>query len=74
MIKEDIIMAYVLKNAVEHEGKATKGPIINSLFNHGLKKKDIPSILPRIQKVINKVNNWYYLQLVKGFMIFIKRK
>ncbi|MBT3463568.1 hypothetical protein HN451_01160 [archaeon] len=58
MIKKEIIKAYALKNAIEHEGKAAKGSIINSLFNHGLEKKDIPKIIPQIQEIIEKINNW----------------
>ena len=41
MVNKEIIKAHALKNAVEHSGKATNGPIINSLFNHGLKKDKI---------------------------------
>lgn len=58
MIKKDTIRAYALKNALEHQGKATIGSIINSLFNHGLKKDKIKDIMPQVQEVLNKINNW----------------
>jgi len=57
-MKKQIIKAYALKNAIEHNGKAAQGAIINSLFNHGLKKQDISKIIPQIQEIINKINNW----------------
>ena len=56
MIKKDSIKAYALKNAIEHNSKATAGPVINSLFNEGLKKENIRKTMPEIQLVINEVN------------------
>ncbi|MFH1359369.1 MAG: glutamate--tRNA ligase family protein [archaeon] len=67
MIKKEIIKAYVLKNALEHNGKANQGSIINSLFNHGLKKQDIPKIIPEIQQIINQVNKLNKEQQEKEF-------
>src|SRR3989344_1915667 len=55
-IKEQTIQAYALKNAIEHNGKATQGPVINSLFNHGLKKSNIKNWIPKIQEALNEVN------------------
>lgn len=55
-MKKDSIKAYALKNAIEHGGKASQGPIINSLFNEGLKKDKIKDTIPKIQEVLNEVN------------------
>ena len=55
-MKKQSIQAYTLKNAIEHNGKATIGPIINSLFNEGLKKQNIKLIIPKVQKIIKDVN------------------
>lgn len=57
MIKKQLIKAYALKNALEHE-KAITNSVINSLFIHGLKKENIKKILPVVRGIINEVNNW----------------
>ena len=57
MIKKDIIKAYALKNAVEHNGKAVVGAVIAGLFNHGLKKENIKNETPGIQKVLTEINS-----------------
>ena len=56
MIKQEIILAYALKNAVEHNSIALAGAVIAGLFNHGLKKNKIKEEMPRIQKVLDEVN------------------
>jgi len=56
-IKKEIILAYALKNAVEHNGFAQSGPIISGLFNHGLKKSGIKKIMPEINSIIEHVNS-----------------
>ncbi len=58
MIDKRIILAYALKNAIEHDGNAAQGPVINGLFNHCLEKKDIPKVIPKIQEVLNEVNSF----------------
>lgn len=50
------IRAYALKNAVSHEGKAKPEPVLNSLFVEGLKKSDIPKVMPLIKMVLEEVN------------------
>ncbi len=55
-ISEDKILAYALKNAVEHDGKAVAGSVLSPLFNEGLEKSEIKSIMPRINEIIKKVN------------------
>lgn len=56
MIDKKIIMSYALKNALEHKGKAVIGSVINSLFNEGLKKENIKSIIKDVQELVNNVN------------------
>ncbi|MEN9625848.1 MAG: glutamyl-tRNA synthetase [archaeon] len=56
MITSDIIRAYALKNAVEHDGNANVGSVVNALFNHGLKKENIKDIMGDVQKIIREVN------------------
>ena len=56
-INEEKILAYALKNAIEHEGKAQVNSVLNSLFHEGLQKSKIKTILPKIQKQVKKVNS-----------------
>ncbi len=56
MIKKEKILAYSLKNAIEHEGKARVNAVLNSLFHEGLKKKEVKKIIKDIQKTVGKVN------------------
>jgi len=51
------IRAYVLKNAVEHKGKAVAGSVLSALFNLGLDKKDIKEIMPLIEKTLEEINS-----------------
>ena len=55
-ISEDVIYAYSLKNAIEHKGPVAINSVINSLFSHGLQKDKIKDIMPKVQKIITKVN------------------
>ncbi|MDD5191998.1 MAG: glutamate--tRNA ligase family protein [Candidatus Nanoarchaeia archaeon] len=57
MINKEIIRAYALKNAVEHEGKAIVGSVINALFNYGLKKENVKGIIPEINEILKEVNS-----------------
>jgi len=50
------ILAYSLKNASEHEGKAAANSVLNSLFHEGLEKKRHQSVMPSIQKTVKEVN------------------
>ena len=56
MIPPQIIKAHALKNAVEHDGKAQIGSVINALFNEGLQKEKIKEIMPHVTKIVNEVN------------------
>jgi glutamyl-tRNA synthetase len=56
-INKEIIKAYALKNAVEHEGRAILGAVINSLFNEGLEKTKIKEIIPEVNSVLKEVNS-----------------
>jgi len=56
-IKSEKILAYALKNAVEHEGKCQAGSVLSPLFAEGLKKEQIKDIMPEINKIVKKVNS-----------------
>ncbi len=56
MINQKTIKAYALKNAIEHNGKAVVGNILNSLFKEGLKKTGIKKIIPEINQVLKQIN------------------
>jgi len=56
MVKKEIILAYALKNAVEHNSIALPGAVIAGLFNHGLKKENIGKEMKDIQQVLDEVN------------------
>jgi len=55
-ISDEIIKAYSLKNAVEHDGKAIVGSVISGLFAAGLKKEEIKDIIMRVNLIVNDVN------------------
>lgn len=55
-ISDNKILAYALKNAVEHEGKCVAGSVLSPLFVEGLKKEDIREIMPKINEIVKKVN------------------
>lgn len=55
-INKEIIKAYALKNAVEHDGKAIIGSVINALFNYGLTKDKIKGIISEVNSVLKEVN------------------
>jgi len=57
VVNDKYVLAYALKNAVEHKGKAVVGSVIAGLFNHGLKKQDIKKEISKIQKVLGQVNS-----------------
>ena len=56
-INKEVIKAYALKNAVEHNGKAIVGSVINALFNYGLTKDKIKGIIPEVNEVLKEVNS-----------------
>ncbi len=51
------ILAYALKNAIEHDGKAQAGSILSPLFHEGLEKKDVKEIMPLINETLKKINS-----------------
>jgi glutamyl-tRNA synthetase len=57
-IKKEYMMAYALKNAIEHEGKAIPGSVISGLFNVGLEKDKIGKIMPEINSVVKEINSF----------------
>ena len=50
------IKAYALRNSIDF-GKAEPGRILPKLFVHGLDKKDIKTVMPKIQEIVKKVNS-----------------
>ncbi len=67
MVKKQIIKAYVLKNAVEHNGKAVVESVIPGLFNHGLKKQKIKETLPEIKEIVQDINRFNIDEQKKQF-------
>ncbi|VVB83818.1 Glutamate--tRNA ligase [uncultured archaeon] len=49
--------AYALKNALAHEGTAMQSPVISSLFNEGLERKDVGKYAKQISEIILQVNS-----------------
>jgi len=49
------IMAYALQNGIEFE-KAETGKVLPKLFQHGLERKEIVSVMPAIQEAVKQVN------------------
>jgi glutamyl-tRNA synthetase len=55
---KDLIIKYVLQNAVRHDGKANPGAIIGQILNEDPKlKSKIKEISKDIQKIVNEVNS-----------------
>ena len=50
------VKAYALRNAILHKGKAQIGAVISALFQEGLKKDDIDSVINDIQKIVDETN------------------
>jgi glutamyl-tRNA synthetase len=50
------IRAYALKNAIHYEGKANPGSVISALFNEGLKKEEVKSVMPKISEEIKRIS------------------
>ena len=71
-MEKEKILAYALKNAIEHN-QARENFVLNSLFHEGLDKKDIPKIIPEIKKTIKKVNS-LSLEQRKAYFERIKNK
>jgi len=53
------MLAYALKNAVEHEGKCQAGNVLSSLFHEGLEREKVKEVMPKINECVKKVNSMY---------------
>jgi glutamyl-tRNA synthetase len=53
---EQKMLAYALKNAVEHEGKCQSGAVLNPLFHEGLERDKVKEVMPQINEIVKKVN------------------
>lgn len=54
---EQKMLAYALKNAVEHEGKCQSGAVLSPLFHEGLDKSEVKNVMPQINEIVKKVNS-----------------
>ena len=54
---EELITAYSLKNAIEHDGKAREGSVISALFHEGLKKEDVSKIIKKVKEIVKEINS-----------------
>lgn len=55
-ISDNKILAYALKNAVEHSGSCVAGSVLSPLFAEGLEKSQVKEIMPKINEIVKKVN------------------
>jgi len=49
-------VAYSIKNALSHGGKAQIGSVISGLFNEGLKKEELKKFGKKISEIVEKIN------------------
>jgi len=64
---EKKILAYSLKNAVAYGGKANPGAVLSALFNEGLEKSEVKSVMPTIQKTIKEIEKLGIIEQKKEF-------
>ncbi|MBU4086746.1 MAG: hypothetical protein KKB21_04185 [Nanoarchaeota archaeon] len=50
------ILAYTLKNAISHQGKAQEGSVISGLFAEGLEKKEVKSVIEEVKKTVSDIS------------------
>jgi len=70
------IKAYALKNAIEF-GKVDAGRILPKLFQHGLEKNEVKSVMPEIVEIVgdvNRISKTEREKLFGDFKKFIKEK
>jgi glutamyl-tRNA synthetase len=60
------VMAYSLQNAIEF-GKADKNKILPKLFKQGMKREDIPKVLPIVEEAVKEVNSMSKDELKKNY-------
>ncbi len=65
------ILAYALKNAIEY-GETDVSKILPKLFRHGLEKKDIGKIMPKIQATVKRVNSMQKDEMEMEFRKYAK--
>ncbi len=53
----NLILAYSLKNALEHDGKSEEGRVIAGLFHEGLKKEEVSSVINEVKEIVKKINS-----------------
>jgi glutamyl-tRNA synthetase len=69
MIKDlkEKIHGYALKNALHYNGKANPGSIVSALFNEGLEKSEVKSVMPEIQKTIDELSKLSLEEMQKEY-------
>ena len=60
-------LAYGLKNAIAHEGKANQGAIISGLFAEGLKRENVKDIGKEVSEILKKINSMKLEEQEKEF-------
>lgn len=56
-VEEKYIIAYALKNALDHLGKAQAGSVLPGLFACGLEKDSIKEVMPEINRIVGEINS-----------------
>jgi len=50
------IKGYALKNSIHYGGKPNPGSIVSALFNEGLEKSEVKTVMPKIQKLVDEIS------------------
>lgn len=66
-IKDEVIKAYALENAIKYNGKASFGSVLSGLFSQGLEKSQIKEYNTRINEIINEINKLEFGNQKKEF-------
>jgi len=53
---EKKIKGYALKNSIHYGGKPNPGSIVSALFNEGLEKSEVKTVMPKIQKLVDEIS------------------
>ncbi len=54
---EKKIWGYALRNSIAHDGIPSAGSVVSALFNEGLKKQEVPELMPQIRNIINEIKS-----------------
>ena len=45
-----------MKNSIHYGGKPNPGSIVSALFNEGLEKSEVKTVMPKIQKLVDEIS------------------